>query len=100
MFLHSPVLSASSPLCHLSFAFQRKVDLLLRRLLCLLDEAVQKDHVAIAHAEDHPRNPVAIKIASYLPQAVPKRSTVRPPYWPAKLNVLKVLPYRRAVLGR
>jgi hypothetical protein len=38
---------------------------------------VQKDHMAIAHTEDHPRNPVAIKIASYLPQAVPKRSTMR-----------------------
>jgi hypothetical protein len=37
---------------------------LLRRLLRLLDEAVQKDHVTITHAEDHPRNPVAIEIAS------------------------------------
>ena len=56
--------------------------------------------MAIAHAEDHPRNPVAIKIASYLPQAVPKRSTMRTPDWPAKLNFLNVLPYRLAVFGR
>src|SRR6266550_2257121 len=69
-------------------------------LLCLLDEAVQKDHMAFAHAEDHPRNPVAIKIASYLPQVVPKRSTMRTPDWPAKLNFLNVLPYRLAVFER
>jgi len=56
--------------------------------------------MAIAHAEDHPRNPVAIKIASYLPQALPKRSTMRTPDWPAKLNFLNVLPYRLAVFGR
>src|SRR5258705_12281357 len=68
MFLRSSVLS-SSPSRHLSFALQRELDVLLRRLLCLLDEAVQQDHMAIAHAEDHPRDPVAIKVASYFPQA-------------------------------
>src|SRR5258705_3282089 len=99
MFLRSSVLS-SSPSRHLSFALQRELDVLLRRLLCLLDEAVQQDHMAIAHAEDHPRDPVAIKVASYFPQAVPKRSTMRTPDWPAKLNLLNVLPHCLAVFGR
>src|SRR6266516_1631795 len=99
-FLRSSVLSSSSPSRHLSFALQRELDVLLRRLLCLLDEAVQKDHMAIAHAKDHPRDPVAIKVTSYLPQAVSKRSTMRTPDWPAKLDLLNVLPYRLAVFGR
>src|SRR5947208_4327091 len=98
-FLRSGVLS-SSPSRHLSFALQRELDVLLRRLLCLLDEAVQKDHMAVAHAEDHPRDPVAIKVASYLPQAVSKRSTMRTPDWPATLYLLNLLPYRLAVFGR
>src|SRR5436190_1173838 len=99
-FLRSGVPSFSSSSRHLSFALQRELDVLLRRLLCLLDEAVQKDHMAIAHAEHHPRGPVAIKVASYLPQAVSKRSTMRTPDWPAKLYLLNVLPYRLAVFGR
>src|SRR5260370_38751076 len=86
MFLRSSVLS-SSPSRHLSFALQRELDVLLRRLLCLLDEAVQQqDHMAIAHAEDHPRDPLAIKVASYFRQPVPNRSTMRTPDWPARLN--------------
>src|SRR5260370_38899741 len=91
MFLRSSVLS-SSPSRHLSFALQRELDVLLRRLLCLLDEAVQQDHMAIAHAEDNTRDPVAIKVASYFPQAVPKRRTMRTPDRQTKLNVLKVFP--------
>jgi hypothetical protein len=47
--------------------FQREFNVLLGRLLRLLDEAMQKDHVTVAHAENHARYPVAVEITPYLP---------------------------------
>jgi len=91
------VLSFSSPSSHLSFALQRELNVLLRRLLRLLDEAVHEDHVTITHTENHPRNPVAIEIASHFPQAMPKWSTMWTPDWPAEFYLLNVLAYRPAI---
>jgi hypothetical protein len=78
----------------------RKFDVLLRRLLCLLLKAMQKNHVTIAHAEDYARDPTVIEIAAHFPQAMPKRSTMWTPNWPAEFDFLDVLPYRVAVAGR
>lgn len=55
--------------------------------------------MTITHAEDHPRNPVAIEIAPHFPQTMPKWSTMWTPDWPAKFYLLDILPDRAAVFG-
>ena len=51
----------------------------------------------ITHAEDHPRNPVAVEIASHFPQAMPKRSTMWASDWPTRLDLLDITSYRPAI---
>jgi hypothetical protein len=60
---------------------------------------MQENHVALAHAKDYPRNPIAIEVAPYFPQAMPEWSTMWTPGWPAKFDFLGVLPNRAAVVG-
>jgi hypothetical protein len=91
--------SLSLPLRHLSFALQGKLNVLLRSLRRLLDESVLEDHLAIAHAEDYPRNPITAEIAPHFPQAMAKRSTIRPSDRPTELNLPNVLAHRATVVG-
>src|ERR1700736_3008501 len=95
--LGSRCLSVSWPSRHLSFAFQGKVNVRLRRLLRLLDEAVQQDHGAAAHAENHPRDPVAVERGAHLPQALAEGCAMRSPNRPSEFDLLNILADRVAV---
>src|ERR1700730_16435257 len=99
-FLGSRYLSVSwSPSRHLSFAFQGKVDVRLRRLLRLLDEAVQQDHAPVTHAENHPRDPIAVKHGAHLPQTLAERRAMRSSERPAEFDLLNILADRVPVGG-
>ena len=58
---------------------------------------MQQDHVAVDHAENHPRDVVAGERAAHLPQAGSKRRAMRSAERPPEFDFLKVLAYRVAV---
>jgi hypothetical protein len=61
---------SSSSRLELSFAPERKCQIFIRRLLALLDEAMKDKELALLHAEQHPGNPIARKVAADLPEPV------------------------------
>lgn len=52
---------------------------------------MQQDHAAISHAENHPRDPVAAKVAADFPQPFVQRRTVGAAQRPAELDLLDIL---------
>jgi hypothetical protein len=79
------------PSGHLLLSFQGEVDIRLGRLLGLLDEAVQQNHVAIAQAENHPRNAVVGERAAHLLKTGAERRAMRAAKRPPKFDDLNVL---------
>lgn len=53
--------------------------------------------MAIAQAEDNPRNPVTVEVAAYFPKAVAKGSAVWAAKGPTKFDFLNVLADRKPV---
>ena len=78
-------------LLYLSFALEGAVKILLRCLLGLLDKPMQKDHLTVAHAKDHPSDSVTVEVAADLPGAIAKGSAVRMAKRLTKLDFLDVL---------
>ena len=58
---------------------------------------MQQDHVAVDHAENHPRDVVAGERAAHLPQAGSKRRAMRSAERPPEFDFLNILAYAVAV---
>ncbi len=58
---------------------------------------MQKNHMGVAHAENHPRNPVAVEAAAHFPKAIAKGSAVWTAKRPTKLDFLNVFSNRVSV---
>jgi hypothetical protein len=54
-------------------------------------------HVAGIDAENDPRDPVPVEIATHLPQSVAKRRTMRSANWPSEFDLLNILTDRTAI---
>jgi len=78
----------------------RQIQILVRCLLCLLDESMQQDHPAqLVDIEKHPRDSVLSQVRSHFKDAVSQWPASRHPDGPAELHCLDVLPDALAILG-
>src|SRR4051794_38780493 len=77
--------------CDFSFSFQREVQITLRGLLRLLDEAMQQDHPALIDAKQHASDAALRQAAPDFPKARAQRPHQRHADRPGKLHVLDVL---------
>src|SRR6185437_6104257 len=80
----------SSSSLHSLHALQGEIDLLLRCLLRLFDEAMQQHHAAAAHAEDDSRDSALHERTSHLPKSTARRTDKGQTQRPGELDILDV----------
>jgi hypothetical protein len=84
----------------LALVAPRQLQILVRSLLCLLDESMQQDHPALlVDVEEHPRYSVLGQARPHLVDAIAYRSANGHADWPAELDGLNVLADPLPVLG-
>src|SRR5258706_15849498 len=74
---------------NLLLALDSQIQMILRGLLSLLDEAVQQNHLAVVDAEDHSGNALRDR-APHFPETIAKWSAYRQPNRPAQLDLHNV----------
>src|ERR1022692_4889158 len=83
---------------HLLHTLERESQVLGRRLLRFLDEAVQQHHAFPRHAENHPPDLSISQVAAYLPQTATETATVGHAERPTEFDLLNVPADQLAIL--